>query len=128
MSFKAFKYKHKKSELEEFIAIEAIPAFKEIMKILQRKGKEVVLNISNKYVVMTVKDKGSEIFGFKIIPRISYESIYPLGVAVYPKKNGTKDEEIITLRNTSKNEIVRKILNRYKYYSKIISKGFSHSH
>jgi hypothetical protein len=128
MSTKALKYKQQKSELEKFIAIEAIPAFKKIRKILQNKGKEVILNISKKYVVMTVKDKGNEIFGFKIIPRISFESIYPLGVAVYPKKNGTKDEEIVAIRHITKKEMAHKILNRYKYYSKLLSKGFTSSH
>jgi hypothetical protein len=128
MSSKALKYKQQKSELEKFIAIEAIPAFKKIRKILQNKGKAVILNISKKYVVMTVKDKGNEIFGFKIIPRVSFESIYPLGVAVYPKKYGTKDEEIIAIRHISAKEMVRKILNCYKYCHKLLSKDLTSSH
>jgi len=115
------KNNRKMSEVEKFILKEALPAFQEIKVELEKEEKETIIKINKKYAIFKIKYNGREEFGFKIIPRITSKGEYPLGVALYPRNDGTEDEEIFDLRDVSKDEIVQKILNRYEYYIKLLS-------
>ncbi len=109
------------SQMEDFIVMTALPSFKEITAKLQSDGKEVLISSNKKYAIIKIKNHSEWEFGFKIIPRITKDSSYPLGVAVYRNKDGSIDEEICSLQNISKDDLIQKILDRYNNYNKLIS-------
>jgi hypothetical protein len=109
------------SQMEDYIVITALPAFKVIMAQLQNEGKEVFIKSNKKYALIKIKNNSECEFGFKIIPRITAHGAYPLGVAVYHNKDGGIDEEICSLHNISKDDLIQKILDCYNNYKKLIS-------
>jgi hypothetical protein len=113
------------SQVEDFIVMAALPAFKEIAAKLQNEGKEVLISSNKKYAIIKIRSHREWEFGFKIIPRITKDSAYPLGVAVYRNKDDSIDEEICSLQNISNDDLIQKILDRYNNYNKLISHELS---